>query len=168
MSVDEIYQKIVDGIQMNEYEWQEKNMIRFRGSNRAEYLDIFLVVCLRCKSLCSMYSKKNTFKCIKCGHKSNADINAARNIAILGIEQVIDEQLKEVFGEQIFGCDICQNVCPYNKDVLPNCDAELENEILFQYLKSGNIPHSSNNYKKVFGGTPLMRTAYKKFLSNLS
>ena len=25
MSVDEIYQKIVDGIQMNEYEWQEKH-----------------------------------------------------------------------------------------------------------------------------------------------
>ncbi len=39
------------------------------------------------------------FKCIKCGHKSNADINAARNIAILGIEQVIDEQLKEQEGD---------------------------------------------------------------------
>ena len=39
------------------------------------------------------------FKCVKCGHKSNADINAARNIAILGIEQVIDEQLKEQEGD---------------------------------------------------------------------
>lgn len=97
-------------------------------------------------------------------------LDANRCISYNTIEKKgeIDEQLKEVFGEQIFGCDICQNVCPYNKDVLPNCDAELENEILFQYLKSGNIPHSSNNYKKVFGGTPLMRTAYKKFLSNLS
>jgi putative transposase len=39
------------------------------------------------------------FKCVKCGHKSNADINAAKNIAILGIEQVIDEQLKEQEGD---------------------------------------------------------------------
>lgn len=35
------------------------------------------------------------FKCIECGYKSNADINAARNIAIIGIEQIINEQLKE-------------------------------------------------------------------------
>ena len=66
MSVDEIYQKIVDGIQMNEYEWQEKNMVPFKGRNLAEYLDLFLVVCPRCKSLCSLRSSGDFFTCGNC------------------------------------------------------------------------------------------------------
>lgn len=34
------------------------------------------------------------FKCLNCGHGSNADLNAARNIAIKGIEKIIEDQLK--------------------------------------------------------------------------
>lgn len=73
MSVDEIHNKIVDGIHFNEYDWQEKNMVRFKGNNRAEFLDLFLVVCPRCKSLCSMRSEKNTFKCTNCGYAVEYD-----------------------------------------------------------------------------------------------
>ncbi len=71
MSVDEIYQGIINGIHFNEYEWQDRNMIRFRGKNLAEFLDMFLVVCPRCKALCSMYSHKNTLTCVKCGYSVN-------------------------------------------------------------------------------------------------
>lgn len=73
MSVNEIYQKLTDGIHMNEYEWQEKNMIPFRGKNLAEYLDMFLVVCPRCKTLCSLYSRGNTLSCTKCGYSVEYD-----------------------------------------------------------------------------------------------
>ena len=48
LDVDDIYRKVVDGIYLNEYEWQKKNMIPFRGKNLAEYLDLFLVVCPKC------------------------------------------------------------------------------------------------------------------------
>lgn len=34
------------------------------------------------------------FECQTCGHKTNADLNAARNIATKGIELIINEQLK--------------------------------------------------------------------------
>ncbi|MFG3435117.1 RNA-guided endonuclease InsQ/TnpB family protein [Lysinibacillus fusiformis] len=34
------------------------------------------------------------FKCLNCGLETNADLNAARNIAIKDIEKIIDEQLK--------------------------------------------------------------------------
>lgn len=68
MSVDDIYQKIVDGIRMNEYDWQEKNMIPFKGKNLAEYLDMFLVVCPRCKSLCSLHSHGDFFTCNNCNY----------------------------------------------------------------------------------------------------
>jgi ABC-type antimicrobial peptide transport system permease subunit len=66
MTIDEINKKISDGIYMNEYEWQKENMVRFKGKNLAEYLDLFLVVCPKCKSLCTLHSHGDTFSCTKC------------------------------------------------------------------------------------------------------
>jgi len=34
------------------------------------------------------------FKCLNCGHESNADLNAARNISVKGIVKIIEDQLK--------------------------------------------------------------------------
>lgn len=73
MSTDEIYQKVVEGIRLNEYDWQEKNRMPFRGKNLAEYLDMFLVVCPRCKSLCSLFSHGNTLSCTHCGYAVEYD-----------------------------------------------------------------------------------------------
>lgn len=36
------------------------------------------------------------FECVKCGYKSNADKNAARNISTLGIEKIIAEKMAEL------------------------------------------------------------------------
>jgi len=73
MDVDSIYRKVVDGIHFNEYEWQKKNMIPFRGKNLAEYLDLFLVVCPRCKSICSLYSHGDHFTCRECNYSVRYD-----------------------------------------------------------------------------------------------
>lgn len=73
LSVDEIYSKVIEGISFNEYEWQNKNMIRFKGRNKAEFLDLFLVVCPRCKSLCTMRSRKDSFYCTECGYSVEYD-----------------------------------------------------------------------------------------------
>ena len=35
--------------------------------------------------------KQSQFECVKCGHKANADANAARNIAIKDIDRIIDD-----------------------------------------------------------------------------
>ncbi|MBX4272022.1 transposase [Clostridium estertheticum] len=56
---------------------------------------------LRC-SLCGNIQKENRdcrnnqsrFKCTVCGYEENADINAAKNISLPNIEQLIKEQLK--------------------------------------------------------------------------
>lgn len=34
---------------------------------------------------------QETFKCVKCGHKDNADVNAARNLSVKDIDEVIKE-----------------------------------------------------------------------------
>lgn len=38
--------------------------------------------------------EQEIFKCVECGHKTNADLNASRNIAIKGIEGIIDKEIK--------------------------------------------------------------------------
>lgn len=37
---------------------------------------------------------QSSFKCVNCDHKTNADLNAARNIAMQDIENIIEDQLK--------------------------------------------------------------------------
>lgn len=53
----------------------------------------------RCNE-CGHIAKENraqqeVFECKECGHKTNADLNAARNIAVKGIEKLIKEELKK-------------------------------------------------------------------------
>ena len=52
----------------------------------------------RC-SRCGYINKDNRqtqaeFRCLNCGYKTNADYNAARNLAIEGIDEIISEQIE--------------------------------------------------------------------------
>jgi epoxyqueuosine reductase len=69
--------------------------------------------------------------------------------------------------EEIFGCDICQDVCPWNSK--PLLRSELGNyaefEKTFKNLKLEDI--SNREYKRVFKGTSLERTGRVGILKNI-
>jgi len=98
-------------------------------------------------------------------------MDATRCIAYLTIEKKgsIAEELRPLMGRQVFGCDICQDVCPWNRrapvagsNLMPARN-ELVNPAL-QWLAEMDGP----TFNRVFRGSPLERTRRKRILRNVA
>ncbi len=99
------------------------------------------------------------------------EMDATRCISYLTIEKKgpIDEPLRSLMGRNVFGCDICQDVCPWNRkapiatsDALPT-RPELVNPAL-DWLASMDGPA----FNRAFRGSPLERTGRKRLLRNVA
>jgi epoxyqueuosine reductase len=102
-------------------------------------------------------------------------MDATRCIAYLTIEHKgpIDEELAAGMGRQVFGCDICQDVCPWNRKALRNGivagDPELEprpklvNPAL-EWLSSLD----EQSFEKEFNGSPVRRTGFNGLRRNVA
>jgi epoxyqueuosine reductase len=98
-------------------------------------------------------------------------MDATRCIAYLTIEKKgsIAEELRPLMGRQVFGCDICQDVCPWNRKapvakvrLLPP-RAPLINPAL-EWFASMDGPA----FNQAFRGSPLERTRRKRILRNVA
>jgi epoxyqueuosine reductase len=100
----------------------------------------------------------------------NRQMDASRCIAYLTIEKKgsIDEELRARMGRQVFGCDICQDVCPWNRKA-PVAEAllpprrELVNPAL-EWLAAMD----GATFNRWFRGSPLERTRRKRVLRNVA
>jgi epoxyqueuosine reductase len=107
------------------------------------------------------------------------EMDASRCIAYLTIEKkgAIDESLRAPIGRQVFGCDICQDVCPWNNRSQNkshphapigtyegmSARPELINPAL-DWLASMD----AREFKRRFKGSPLERTGRKRLLRNVA
>jgi len=98
-------------------------------------------------------------------------MDATRCISYLTIEKRgdIPEDLREGIGRNVFGCDICQDVCPWNRRAPAVADPALEprpqliNPAL-DWLASFDEQH----YAAWFFGSPIKRTRFSGFRRNLA
>ena len=97
-------------------------------------------------------------------------IDASKCISYFTIElkDQFPNELKKDFNDWIFGCDICQDVCPWNKFSIPNKEPLLnpKNEIN-QYSKKDWLELTDEVFKVVFKETPLERTKFKGLKRNI-
>ena len=67
--VDEVHNGISEALEHDEFEYQRRTMVPYRGKNRAEYLEIVLCVCPHCHSIGRLRSRADTLSCERCGYR---------------------------------------------------------------------------------------------------
>jgi epoxyqueuosine reductase len=106
-------------------------------------------------------------------------MDASRCISYLTIEHKgpIAEELMEDMGRQVFGCDICQDVCPWNErsigKALRNApiavDAELEpREELINPALEWLASLDEQSFEREFNGSPVRRAGFLGLKRNVA
>jgi epoxyqueuosine reductase len=99
------------------------------------------------------------------------EMDASRCIAYLTIEKrgAIPEELRPGVGRQIFGCDICQDVCPWNRRAPAAVDAELapRTELVNPALE-WLAGMDEAEFGRWFNGSPVRRAKWSGFRRNLA
>jgi epoxyqueuosine reductase len=101
---------------------------------------------------------------------SDRTIDARRCISYLTIEHSgnIPEEFRGKTERIIFGCDRCQEVCPWNKKGIPFADKELIPDFPVTSLtKKEWLSLTPEEFKTIFRSSPLKRTGFEKIRRNI-
>ena len=98
-------------------------------------------------------------------------MDATRCISYLTIEHKgpIDDALMQGMGRQIFGCDICQDVCPWNRKAPIAVDSDLEpRPELVNPTLDWLASLDEQAFERAFNGSPVRRATFAGFRRNLA
>jgi len=127
--------------------------------------------CTRCIDACPTQALDEPYK-----------MDASRCISYLTIEKrgAITEELREGIGRQVFGCDICQDVCPWNqkagrkREKSPSVTNGSSNEMLQPRPELVNpsldwlASLTREDFRRIFRGSPLERTKWRGLQRNVA
>jgi epoxyqueuosine reductase len=88
-------------------------------------------------------------------------MDASRCIAYLTIEKrgEVPDELREGIGRHVFGCDLCQDVCPWNRKAAVSSSPEFQpREALVNPSLEWLATISEEEFRRAFKGSPLKRT----------
>jgi len=172
----------VDSAPVMEKAWAAKSGLGWIGKNTnlisKEYgsfhfigeiiLDLELEYDSAVKDLCG-----NCTKCIDaCPTKALTPykLDAQKCISYLTIEKKgdIPKEFKNQWTDWIFGCDVCQDVCPWNSKAKPHNEKDFipKPEIL-NYLNPDWENLSIEKFDKIFKNSPLERTKFEGIKRNI-
>jgi len=101
---------------------------------------------------------------------NNGTVDARKCIANITIENrgPIPDGLIPLLGRRVYGCDLCQEVCPWNKNAKPDMTPEFElNPEVAEMTLEEWLKLSRERYEKLFKNTAVERVGYEAFLRNI-
>jgi epoxyqueuosine reductase len=99
------------------------------------------------------------------------EMDASRCIAYLTIEKkgTIAEELREGMGRQVFGCDICQDVCPWNRRApVAGKEGMLTRREMVNPALEWLAGMDAAEFRRWFKGSPVERTRRKRLHRNVA
>ena len=81
----------------------------------------------------------------------------------------ISENVKNKMNEWIFGCDICQEVCPWNKRAIPTKEQAFYPSEKLMSMKTEDWQNlTRNEFDKLFENSAIKRTTFYKLKENIN
>lgn len=100
----------------------------------------------------------------------NKTVDGSKCISYFTIElkEEIPSEMSGKFDDWIFGCDVCQDVCPWNRFSLPHKEEKFnpKNELL-SYSKSDWEEITEDVFSKIFSKSPVKRTKFEGIKRNI-
>lgn len=100
----------------------------------------------------------------------NRTVDGSKCISYFTIElkESIPNEMKEKFDDWIFGCDVCQDVCPWNRFSISHQEKEFQpHEKLLNYSKSDWQEITEEVFKEIFQKSAVKRTKLEGFSRNI-
>jgi len=98
-------------------------------------------------------------------------INGSKCISYFTIElkdELIPSEMSGKFGDWIFGCDVCQEVCPWNRFSTPQQQNEFKPIPEILNFSTGDWEHlTEEKFRQVFRHSAIKRTKFKGIQRNL-
>jgi len=169
----------VDSAPVLDKAWAEKCGLGWLGKNsnllNKKFGSFFLIGEIIC-DLPLTYNSETTDhcgSCTKCIEACPTDaiyepwrVDSNRCISYLTIElkDKIDERFHGSMENWIFGCDICQDVCPWNKDALNGTFEDLKpRKVAINSDCDDFLDMNKEQFNTFFEGSPVRRAGYEHF-----
>jgi epoxyqueuosine reductase len=97
-------------------------------------------------------------------------IDARRCIANLtiGNRGPVPDEIIPLMDRKVYSCDICQEVCPWNKNAKPHNTPEFAiSDELAQMTKEEWLSLDNDRFSTLFKGTPVERVKFERFKRNI-
>ena len=101
----------------------------------------------------------------------NRTLDAEKCISYQTIENKgeISQELSGKLANRVFGCDICQDVCPWNQNALPHLEPEFEPKPELMGMSAEQWVHMERKeYTQLFKLSPVKRAGFDKLKGTLS
>lgn len=140
-----------------------------RGKGKSEFPD---TQTFETGGLCPPGCDNCERKCPTGALGSEGSFDARLCISYLTIEHrgIIEPSLRPLMGDWLFGCDVCQDVCPLNRNVPHTTEADFLRDIAGESIDVSRIIEirTHEDMVEMLAGSPLMRLGVSQLLRNAS